>query len=334
MVKGEEPGTGSARAVVRGHALVTAGRKAQPAHVRHVARAPEPADRAAELSARAGEPADRATLRPIVVKIGGRALEGPEATSELAAEITHFPGELVLVHGGGAEVSTWSARLGIEPRFVGGLRVTDPATLEVAAAVLAGLANKRLVASLRATGVDAVGLAALDGGVVEAAPHPDAARLGEVGTVQTVHPNLIEALLARGQTPVLSSIGDADGRLLNLNADDLAAALAGALHARALVLLSDVPGVILGHAVAESLDLASLERAIASAEVSGGMSAKLRAARAALSEGVPRVHIGAWSGPGTLRALLAGAGGGTTLVTQAGAAGNRAADAALEVSRE
>ena len=129
------------------------------------------------------------------MKTGGRALEAPGALAEFAAEL-HAAGTssraTLVLHGGGAEVSSWSARFGVQPTFVDGLRVTDPVTLEVAAAVLAGLANKRLVASLRAADVDAVGLSALDGGTVTAALHPDAAHLGEVGCVRSVTPALIE----------------------------------------------------------------------------------------------------------------------------------------------
>lgn len=253
-----------------------------------------------------------ATAVTAVVKIGGRALEAPGASRELAAEVASLPGVPLLVHGGGAEVSAWSARLGLESRFADGLRVTDPPTLEVAAAVLAGLANKRLVAALRAAGVDAVGLSAADGGVIEVAPHPRA-DLGAVGAVAGVHPALLADLAAAGRVPVLASIGARDGALLNLNADDVAAALAGALGAERLVLLSDTPGVILGGIAAASLDLATLDTALTTGEVTGGMVAKLRAVRAALAAGARLAVIAAWQGPGTLAALLDGTAEGTVI---------------------
>lgn len=266
------PDPGSARAVVRGSARVSA---------------------------------------PVVVKIGGKALETPGALGELAAALAHSAEPCVLVHGGGAEVSTWCVRLGLEPRFLDGLRVTDPATLEVAAAVLAGLANKRLVAALREAGLDAVGLSALDGGIATVALHPDAERLGEVGCVRSVSPALIETLLARGHVPVLASIGACGGRLLNINADDLAAALAGALGARDLVLLSDTPGLMLGGERVPRLSSAGLDEALAHPDVRGGMRPKLEAARAGLAAGVPSVHITSWEGPGTLRDLIAADAAGT-----------------------
>ncbi len=254
-----------------------------------------------------------ATARPTVVKLGGRALESPGAADELADELAGLAGRAVLVHGGGGELSAWCRRLGLEPRFVDGLRVTDAPTIEVATAVLAGLANRRLVARLRSRGVDAVGLSALDGGIAEVGPHPDAARLGAVGSVRDVRPALLESLLAQGRTPVLASIGACDGALMNLNADDLAAALAGALGADSLVLLSDTPGLVLDETLQADLDGDALDAALANPQVTGGMRPKLRAAQAALAAGVGRVHIAAWSGPGALASILAGSARCTTI---------------------
>jgi acetylglutamate kinase len=252
-----------------------------------------------------------------VVKLGGRALEAPGAARELAVELARIPGGSLLVHGGGAEVTDWCARLGIAPRFLEGLRVTDPDTLEVAVAVLAGLANTRLVATLRAAGVDAVGLSALDGGTVEVARHADASRLGAVGQVVAVQPQLLETLIAQGRTPVLASIGAAGEQLLNINADDLASGLAGSLGARALLLLSDTPGLKLDGRVVRRLAGHEVATALAHPDVKDGMRPKLRAAAAAIEAGAQRVVIGAWAGPGTLTALLAGQGGGTTLTAGA-----------------
>lgn len=246
-----------------------------------------------------------------VVKLGGRALEAPGAARELAAALGSLPGEVVVVHGGGAEVSAWSERLGLAPAFVDGLRVTDTPTLEVVVAVLAGLANKRLVAELRDAVVDAVGLSALDAGIAEVALHPRALELGRVAEVVAIHPSLVESLLASGYVPVLASVAAYRGQLLNLNADDFAAALAIALGAGDLVLLSDTPGVRLGGAIVPHLDGAALERALAHPEVTGGMKAKLEAARRALDAGVGRITIAQWSGPATLARLLAGEGEAT-----------------------
>ncbi len=255
-----------------------------------------------------------ATEKPVVVKLGGRALEAPGALREFAAALARLSRVALLVHGGGAEVTSWCARLGIESRFEDGLRVTDEPTLEVATAVLAGLANKRLVAALRALDVNAVGLAALDGGIVAARPHPLADRLGAVGTLASVDGTLPASLLASGFTPVIASIAAGpDGALLNLNADDAATALAAAVGASDLLLLSDTPGVKLDGAPVATIRFEDLAATIARPDVSGGMVPKLKAAGEALAGGVDRVALGAWSGPDTLASLLAGT-AGTTIV--------------------
>jgi acetylglutamate kinase len=251
--------------------------------------------------------------KPVVVKIGGRALEAPGAGVELADAIAALGQPALLVHGGGAEVSSWSARLGITPRFRDGLRVTDAVTLEVATAVLAGLANKRFVAALRAAGVDAVGLSALDGGIAIARPHAEAVHLGEVGEVVGIRSTLLDTLLAQGSVPVLASIAACGGRLLNVNADDLAGAIAGALGVTELILLSDTPALMLEGAAVARLAPAAIEATLAHPDVQGGMKPKLHAARVALEGGVRRVHIAAWHGPGTLAMLLAGRGTATVI---------------------
>lgn len=253
---------------------------------------------------------------PVVVKLGGRALEAPGALPGFAAELARLSRPTLVVHGGGAEVSLWCERLGLTPRFADGLRVTDPATLEVAAAVLAGLANKRLVALLRTHGIDAVGLAALDGGMLMVKRHAHAAVLGEVGEVVSADATLLDQLLAAGRTPVVASLAcDAEGALLNVNADDAAAALAAAIGASDLMLLSDAPGLKLAGEVVPRLSAHDLPATLERPEVEGGMRPKLRAAQSALQGGVTRVHIAAWSGTGTLAALLADEDRGTTFFT-------------------
>ena len=236
---------------------------------------------------------------PVVVKLGGRALESDAALSELAADLARLPGPAIVVHGGGAEISSWCERLGITPHQVDGLRVTDHATLEVVVAVLAGLANKRLVAGLRHNGLDAVGLAGVDGGLIECAPHPRAG-LGQVGVPRAAHLGLVHGLCEAGRVPIIASIGALNGRLVNLNADDVAVTIAAAAGARDLVMLSDAPGVLLEGRRVAHLDAERLAGALAHADVSGGMRAKLLAISRALEGGVMRVHLGAWSGPGTL----------------------------------
>lgn len=236
---------------------------------------------------------------PLVVKLGGRALETAAAVAELATDLSRLPGPAILVHGGGAEVSGWCERLGITPRQIDGLRVTEAATLDVVVAVLAGLANKRLVAGLRHAGLDAVGLAALDGGLIACSPHPVAA-LGHVGLPRAANLDLVRGLCDAGYVPVIASIGALDGELINLNADDVAATIAAAAGARDLVMLSDTPGLVLEGRGVRQLDADALNGALSHPDVSGGMLAKLRSIARALEHGVVRIHVGTWNGPGTL----------------------------------
>jgi acetylglutamate kinase len=255
---------------------------------------------------------------PIVIKLGGRALDAG-AISDFAADLAQVTARgvpVVLVHGGGFEVTEWSRRLGHEPSFHEGLRVTDAATLEVVTAVLAGLANKRLVAGLRAAGVDAFGMSALDGGAVAVEPHPDRAVLGEVGQVREVRSTVLRAMLAQGLTPVIASVAGARGALLNVNADDVAAAVAAALEARDLVLLSDAPGLVLEGVLQRIVTLAALDRALGHPDVRGGMVPKLIAARTAIEGGVGRVSIAAFTGRGALTAILEGRALATTILNE------------------
>src|SRR3990170_614394 len=150
----------------------------------------------------------------------------------------------VIVHGGGPQVSEVSQRLGLEPRFVDGVRVTDEATLEVATMVLAGSVNTRIVSRLVAGDVPAVGLSGVDGGltIAERRTEPD---LGLVGEIVRVDGGLLRTLIARGFVPVIASIAAGlDGATYNVNADVMAAELAVGLDAEKLVYMNDVPGVI------------------------------------------------------------------------------------------
>ena len=256
------------------------------------------------------------TPAPVVIKLGGRALESGAAVTELAADLARLPAPALVVHGGGFEVSLWCERLGIVTQRRDGLRVTDPDALEVAVAVLAGLANKRLVAGLRQAGLDAVGLAALDGGLVECGPH-SMAGLGRVGEPRAAHLGVVRELWAAGRLPVIASIGALDGGLVNLNADDVAATLAAAAGAQDLIMLSDAPGLVLEGRRVPRLDMRELALALAHGDVKDGMVAKLRAIARAVAAGVVRVHLGAWEGPGTLRRAFTGSWSGTRIADTA-----------------
>jgi acetylglutamate kinase len=227
-----------------------------------------------------------------VVKIGGRAQSDAQLPAALAAAAG--ADALVVVHGGGDEVSTLQRRLGLEPNFHGGRRVTSEADLEIVRMVLSGATNKRLTAQLLSAGVTAAGISGEDGGLFRAHA-TDAATMGRVGGTVTVDPTLVRVLLAAGITPVVSPLArDADsaaGAGLNVNGDDAAAALAGALGADELVLVADVPGVLEADVVIRRLDAAACADLIARGIAAGGMAAKLDAALTALRLGVRDVRI-------------------------------------------
>ena len=226
------------------------------------------------------------------MKIGGRAQADPSLPGRLSAIVARGD-QLVVVHGGGDELSAFQRRLGTEPTFVGGRRVTTADDMEIVRMVLSGSVNKRLVRQLLDHDVPAIGISGEDGGLLPAVPL-DGGALGSVGEPLVADARPVEALLGAGFVPVISPLGRhaETGQGLNINGDDAAAAIAGALHADELLLIVDVPGVMdaSGQTIA-SIDIDSVDDLIASGVARGGMSAKLQAARRALSSGVKNVRI-------------------------------------------
>lgn len=227
-----------------------------------------------------------------VVKIGGRAQGDSRLESELALALADDP-RLMLLHGGGDEVSTLQRRLGLEPRFINGRRATTPEDLAVVQMVLSGATNKRLVARLLTAGISAAGVSGEDG-LLLLADAVARESLGEVGTPRSVDPTLLRVLLDAGYLPVISPIARdaATGQALNVNGDDAAAAIAAATGADELLLVADVPGVLHDGRPLERLDADAAHELVESGAASGGMIAKLEAARKALEQGVPVVRIG------------------------------------------
>jgi acetylglutamate kinase len=229
-----------------------------------------------------------------VVKIGGRAQGDPRLGAALASAAALSA--LCIVHGGGDEVSALQRKLGLEPVFSGGRRVTSEADLEVVRMVLSGTINKRLVAMLLSHGVRAAGISGEDAMLFRARA-TDPATMGRVGGSVMADPAIVLQLLAGGFVPVISPLardaGDASaaGSGLNVNGDDAAAALAAALGAGELVLVADVPGVLEDGTVISALDVERAESLVATGVALGGMAAKLEAAAAALHGGVARVRI-------------------------------------------
>ena len=234
-----------------------------------------------------------------VIKLGGSLLDDParraEALNAIAAQ-WNAGKEIVLVHGGGKHVDANLKRLGIPKRTYAGLRITDDATLDVVVATLAGTVNKMLVAELSAMGVLVAGISGCDASTLAAEPHPpiDGVALGHVGRVTGGDPTLLQALVTNGILPVVSSIAEGpDGKLLNVNADTAAAAIAIAVGAEELIFITDVAGLLdaTGNVVAE-LRATDAEALLGTEVVTGGMRPKLQAALHALGSGVRRITIG------------------------------------------
>lgn len=229
-----------------------------------------------------------------VLKIGGRPQTDPSLAALIAEAWDALSGAMVLVHGGGDDVSTLQQTLGLTAQFVDGRRVTSAQDLELVRMALSGTANKRLVSSLVREGVRAVGLSGEDASLIAATP-VDSSRLGHVGAPTRINNSLLLHLIDGGYLPVISpvsrNVGHELGPALNVNADDAAAAIAIAIEAKELLIVSDVPGVMVDGRPADTLTVAEAKGLIHDGVASGGMRAKLTAAIAAVDGGVPVVRI-------------------------------------------
>jgi acetylglutamate kinase len=234
----------------------------------------------------------------IVVKYGGAAMVAPELKASFARDIALLKlvgMNPVVVHGGGPDISRYSDLLGLDVRFVEGLRVTDSRTMELAKMVLVGKINKEIVAQLHVAGVSAVGLAGDDGQLIhDSKQMPSGHDIGFVGKVDHVDPTVLERL--SDFVPVVASVGvDDSGQSYNINADTVAASLARALRARKVLFLTDVEGLLADPDDPESLisecTLGELQTMLESGAIGGGMLPKLSAVREALIHGVGAAHI-------------------------------------------
>ena len=256
----------------------------------------------------------------VLVKLGGTLLDAPESRARLAAELAAAARagiELAVVHGGGKQMTQFLAERGIDSRFVNGLRVTTPETIDAVLKVFAGSVNHELVSALVAAGARAVGLSGIDACLAEAEPLDPA--LGAVGRVVRVNPGLLTLLAANGYVPVVACVaGDRQGRIYNVNADQMAVACAAAFGAEILPFLTDVQGVLgAGREVIPEITAAECEKLIAQGIATGGMQAKLNAATDAVRRGVSQVRIAPGGAAGIIQQVLAGQSVGTRLVLEA-----------------
>lgn len=234
-----------------------------------------------------------------VIKYGGAAMVENGLASQVMQDVVlmHCVGiRPVIVHGGGPEISEAMKRLGKQPTFVKGLRVTDAETMEIVEMVLTGKTNRRLVSAIHQQGGRAVGLSGRDGNLLRARKLDSEMDIGFVGEVQEVNPSVLYSLQEAGYIPVVAPIGvGEDGESYNLNADHVAGVLAGKLGASKLVLMTDVPGVLSDpdnpDSLISELTREQVQKMMESGRISGGMIPKLQACLTALEGGVPRAHI-------------------------------------------
>jgi acetylglutamate kinase len=227
----------------------------------------------------------------LLIKLGGTLLDSPESRARLAREIAGIGHPVVVVHGGGKQMTRYLAERGIESRFVNGLRVTTPEVVDAVLKVFAGTVNTELVGAFRAAGARAVGLTGLDAGLVDAELLSE--DLGAVGKPVRSDARLLHLLTGEGYIPVVACVaGDANGVVYNVNADQMAVACASSFGAEKLIFLTDVDGVkdAAGN-VLESLTAAEAANLIDTGVATGGMQAKLEAAVSALRAGIKEIVI-------------------------------------------
>jgi acetylglutamate kinase len=218
-------------------------------------------------------------------------VDDPAWVARFAETVAAHGGRVVVVHGGGKEVTALQRRLGAEPEWRDGLRVTSPAALRAVSMVLSGMVNKRLAAALVTAGVEGVGISGEDGGLLRARVSGEG-EMGRTGEIERVRTELLRGWLGQGLTPVVSPVSRGpDGGALNVNADDAAAAIAEAMGASELLFVSNVPGVLCGGERLESVGREQVEELIADGTAEGGMAPKLRAAGRAAAR-VASVRIG------------------------------------------
>ena len=233
----------------------------------------------------------------VVIKYGGNAMVSEELKQQVMEDIALLwliGVKVVLVHGGGPEISETMKKLGKEPSFVNGLRVTDKETVDIVQMVLAGKINKTLVNLLQMKGGHAVGLSGIDGGILEAAVKDEA--LGYVGKIEKIHIEPVTDLLEKGYIPVISTVGcDKQGNTYNINGDTAAAHIAGALNAERLIMMTDINGILRDkedpNSLIPELTVSQAKELFAEGVISGGMIPKVDCCVEAIQRGVNHVVI-------------------------------------------
>jgi acetylglutamate kinase len=274
--------------------------------------------------------------KTFVVKAGGGVFAESAMTRALVEQIAilhHFGVRVVLVHGGGPQLTELSAALGVTTRIVEGRRVTDQQSIDVTAMVLNGLINTRVLAMCRDLNIEAVGISGVDAGLVRAHKRPPVALaangelvdFGYVGDIDSVDTSVLRKLLDNGLMPVVSPLSaDESGTLLNINADTVAAAIGAALAAEKLILCTGAPGILGSVEDPRSLisytDLRGLRQLREEGRIADGMLPKAKAIEDAIRGGVRRVHVVSYQSPeGILAEVFTNEGTGTLIVADVNA---------------
>ena len=274
--------------------------------------------------------------KTFVVKAGGGAFADPQATRVLMEQIAilhYFGVRVVLVHGGGPQLTELSAALGVPTRMVDGRRVTDQQSIDVTTMVLNGLINTRVLGMCRELDIGAVGISGVDAGLVRSHKRPplrltadgELIDFGFVGDIDAVDTTVLKKLLDNGLMPVVSPLSaDESGTLLNINADTVAAAIGAALQAEKLILCTGAPGILASVDDPRSLisytDLPGLKRLRDAGHLAAGMLPKAKAIEDALHGGVRRVHVVSYqSAEGILGEVFTNEGTGTLIVADVNA---------------
>jgi acetylglutamate kinase len=252
----------------------------------------------------------------LLIKLGGTLLDAPESRARLASELFEISKShsVVVVHGGGKQMTRYLSERGVESKFVNGLRVTTPEVVDAVLKVFAGTVNTELVGAFRAVGAMPVGLTGLDAGLVDAEPLDPA--LGAVGKPVHSNASIVNSLTAAGFLPVVACVaGNDKGAVFNVNADQMAVACAASFQAKKLIFLTDVDGVKdKNNEIFDSLTTAKAKDLIAAGIATGGMQAKLESAIKALEDGVPEIVIAPGATPGITTKILEGNRVGTRII--------------------
>jgi acetylglutamate kinase len=246
-------------------------------------------------------------MHRVLIKIGGRAFEGEEGFKDLAMAMKADRNiEIIIVHGGGTEISQALKEAGRKTTFIDGIRVTEAEDIAIVENVLSGSINRRIASWLSANGVPCERLSGKTQGLFLVEPLTRGGQdLGYVGDIKQINAGVVLAALRKGQVPVISPISaNQKGQSFNVNADSAAAALAAEAHCSDLVFITDVPGVLVDNQIQPSLSAKEAKKLIAEGTIKGGMVAKMESAFKALNKNVPRVHILQWGGQSTLQTII------------------------------